>query len=404
MPATEISSNLTPFSPFVPTADAAPVELTVQAVPHIGKVLHVINGEHFSGAERVQQLLGKCLGDFGVQSEFVCLKPGKFPSLCGLEPDRVTSIPMRGRADLRVVHQLAEKVCAQEFDLLHAHTPRSALITALVAKRTGRPWCYHVHSPTSRDSTRGLVNRLNDWIERYSIRSCTRLLTVSRSLRREMLRLGVPRQRLSVVPNGVPAIQPIDSHARLDRQRWRLGLIALMRPRKGVEVALEAMAEIKRRDLPIELELIGGFESDQYRNQIQAHIDSWGLDGNVTWTGFTSDIASAIRRLDALLLPSLFGEGMPMVVLEALAAAVPVIATRVEGTPEVVRDGTEGLLAEPCDATSLTAKIIQMVSDRRRWQEMSRAALERHRQNYTDRIMAQRVAQVYASILGHAQR
>jgi glycosyltransferase involved in cell wall biosynthesis len=363
------------------------------------KVLHVINGEHFSGAERVQQLLGKCLPEYGVQATFACVKPGKFPALCGLAESQILQTPMRGRIDLRVVRQLSRIVRSERFEILHAHTPRTALVSSMVAMQTGVPWCYHVHSPTSRDSTRGMLNRINNWIERYSIGSCTRLLTVSKSLRREMLRLGVQRDRLTVVANGVPMIEPIDPGLRRDSANWRLGLIALMRPRKGVEVALEAMSQLNQIGLPVDLELIGGFETDAYQRQILGMIEQLQLGNCVRWTGFTTDIATAIRRLDALVLPSLFGEGMPMVVLEALAAAVPVVATKVEGTPEVIRHGVEGLLAEPRSASSLAEQINQLTSSRTAWANMSAQAMSRHRLLYTDQLMAKKVAEVYCNIL-----
>ncbi len=362
------------------------------------RVLHVINGEHFSGAERVQQLLGKQLPNFGIEADFACVKPGKFSALCGLNEQRVFDAPMKGRFDFSVVSRLKQIVAERKIDLLHAHTPRTALVTSLLAVRTGLPWVYHVHSPTARDSTRGLVNRLNQIIERYSIKNCQRLVTVSRSLRREMLRLGVPRRRLSVVPNGVPAIEPIDSSERMSQSHWHLGMIALMRPRKGVEVALQAMKLLKDRGAPITLELIGGFETEAYQLQTLRLLDQLGLGDCVQWSGFTSDVPSAIRRLDAMLLPSLFGEGMPMVVLEALAAAVPVVATSVEGTPEVVRDGVEGFLAKPGDAASLAEKIALLASDRLRWADMSQRAVDRHRAAFSDQRMAQRVARIYARL------
>ena len=183
-----------------------------------------------------------------------------------------------------------------------------------------------------------MLNRLNDWIEHYSVRSCHKLLTVSKSLRREMLRRGVPRNRIAVVPNGVPAIEPIEAAGRISRAEWRIGMIALMRPRKGVEVALQAMHELKRRNVPIKLDLIGGFETDGYQQQILEMRKRLQLEEIVRWTGFTSDVPSAIRKLDALLLPSLFGEGMPMVVLEAMAAAVPVVASTATTITRVARE------------------------------------------------------------------
>lgn len=365
----------------------------------IRRVLHVINGQHFSGAERVQQLLGKRLDRVGFAASFACVKPDKFPELSGLDAERVFSAAMANRCDLRVVEHLARRVRQERFELLHAHTPRTALVTSLLAIRARLPWIYHVHSPTARDSTRGMLNRINQLLERLAITSCTHVITVSRSLRREMLSRGVRPARLSVVPNGVPAITPIDAAQRMGQAQWRIGLIALMRPRKGVEVALQAFKQLKRQGAPLKLELIGGFETPHYQQQTLQMIKTLGLDDCVCWSGFTSDIASAIRRLDALLLPSLFGEGMPMVVLEALAAGVPVVATRVEGTPEVIRDGIEGFLADPGDAESLQTKLLQLIADRREWCTMSARALQRHRENFSDSLMAARVAAVYRRVL-----
>ena len=147
------------------------------------------------------------------------------------------------KLDFSIVSRLVPKVREGAFDLLHAHTPRTALVAALVAARSGVPWVYHIHSPTARDSSYRLANRVNHGLERLALRSCGHLMTVSRSLRREMLRAGFARTRLSVVPNGVSPTSIIDAASRTDNSEWRLGLIALMRPRKGVEVALEAMRQ-----------------------------------------------------------------------------------------------------------------------------------------------------------------
>lgn len=363
------------------------------------KVLHIINGEYFSGAERVQQNLGLHLEQFGYTSHFVCLKPDKFPSVCGLPADRVHSAAMSSRFDWRAVDRVCKLATQTKSCLLHAHTPRTALVAAFAAHRLQLPWVYHVHSPAARDSTRGLVNRINDWVERFSIASCDLLITVSRSLRREMLRRGVARSRLVSIANGVAAIEPIDPVARLRTRTWRLGLIALMRPRKGVEVALEAMAKLKSQGAPVSLDLIGGFETPAYEESIRQLISENELDDVVHLKGFTRDVPAAVRELDALLLPSLFGEGMPMVVLEALSAGVPVVATRVEGTPEVVRQGIEGYLAIPRDVADIALQIQAMCSDRRRWVEMSQAALARHRSRFSDIEMARRVAKAYDRLI-----
>jgi glycosyltransferase involved in cell wall biosynthesis len=106
-----------------------------------------------------------------------------------------------------------------------------------------------------------------------------------------------------------------------------------------------------------------------------------------------------LAKLDAMVLPSLFGEGLPMVVLEAMAAALPVIATRVEGTPEAITHGVEGLLAEPRDPASLADAIRSMVTGGHDWSQMAEAACERHGRCFSDVAMAAGTAGVYRALL-----
>jgi len=362
--------------------------------------LHLINGEHFSGAERVQQLLGNRLPDFGVTANFVCLKAGKFPELCGLPNGSVRSIEMSSRLDLSIVHRIARYARETGTEILHAHTPRTAMIASFVAKSCKLPWVYHVHSPSARDSTRAVVNRINDCVEAYSLRNADHIITVSKSLRREMLSRGHSRHKITAVANGVAAQPPIDPIERLEQNHWRLGMVALIRPRKGIEVLLEALAKLDQtqRDR-ITLEVIGGFETAEYELSVRGLIHRLDLGTTVNLRGFTKDVPTVMQTLDAMVLPSLFGEGMPMVVLEALACGVPVIATRVEGTPEVIRHGREGLLARPQDADSIADAIRAFTSDRLAWCEMSKHAVERHRDGFSDFRMAERTARVYRKLI-----
>ena len=364
--------------------------------PSLTKVLHIINGEFFAGAERVQQILGKRLNGSGFDPLFALVKPGAFRDQSRLRRYQLFDCPMKSRFDLSTATRIARLAIEQNCQLLHAHTPRTALLADRVAAQVDLPWVYHVHSPTSRDSTRGILNRINTAIEKRAIKHCDLVITVSKSLRREMLSQGVPRRKLAVVPNGVPAGHPIP-HRKFSN--WRLGLVALMRPRKGVEVALRMLRELRDRGQSVELELVGAFETPEYEKRIKALIEELALESSVTCSGFTSDIPSALHRIDALLLPSLFGEGMPMVVLEAIAHGLPVIATRVEGTPEVIRDGIEGYLAEPGCAMSLAECVNKLMASREKWAELSKNARTRHQERFSDQAMAERIAKAYRKVL-----
>ena len=103
--------------------------------------------------------------------------------------------------------------------------------------------------------------------------------------------------------------------------------------------------------------------------------------------------------MDVFVLPSLFGEGLPMVVLEAMSAGVPVVGTRIEGVPEAVRDGVDGLLAAPGDPGDLARTIARVIRREADWSELRRSAHERQAGQFSDRSMAAGVAKVYSDVL-----
>jgi glycosyltransferase involved in cell wall biosynthesis len=176
-------------------------------------------------------------------------------------------------------------------------------------------------------------------------------------------------------------------------------MVALMRPRKGLEFVLEAISLLAIQGHDVRLRCIGPFETVEYEKLINQRIAELVLKDRVERVGFTSDVPAALAQLDAMVLPSMFGEGLPMVVLEAMAAGLPVIATRVEGTPEAIRDGIDGLLAEPCNSDSLADAIRTLVTGGVDWNTMAESAFQRHASHFSDWAMAKATAEVYSKLL-----
>jgi glycosyltransferase involved in cell wall biosynthesis len=364
------------------------------------RVLHLVNGEHFAGAERVQSHLGRCLPQQGITADFACLKPGRFADAADAAGDwgKAIRFPMRNRFDLSIVHKLTRAVRAGDYSLLHAHTPRTAMIAAIVSKLAQVPWVYHVHSPAARDSSRRVRNWLNAKIESQAIKSCSHLITVSESLRQDLLAKGETAERVTVVHNGVPGIRYTRSSYPQVGGKWTFGMVALMRPRKGLEVALDAIAILRKQNYDVNLRCIGPYESDEYRRRIEAQIASLGIKTCVEQSGFKKDVPATLSQIDAMLLPSLYGEGLPMVVLEAMASALPVIATKVEGTPEAIRDRIDGLLAEPGSAESLASQMRDLIDGTANWSSLAESAYRRHAELFSDVAMSAGVAAVYRKV------
>ncbi len=373
-----------------------------QAVPSrataVARVLHVINGEHYSGAERVQDLLALELGKFGFDVSFACLKAGKFAHTRRSQDAPLRVFPMQSRLDMRPAWELAAWLRQERFTLVHTHTPRAAMIGRLAAWLARVPLVHHVHSPTGRDSTRRWHDAFSAKAENYSLLGVDAVITVSRSLANYAAAQGVPRTRIHVVPNGVPVLGPLADRP-LPCRPWTLGTIALFRPRKGLEVLLEALAQLRRQGYDVRLRAVGEFETEQYQRQIAAQVERLNVGQFITWTGFTTDVPAELARLDLFVLPSLFGEGLPMVVLEAMAAGVPVVGAKVEGVPEAIRDGMDGALAEPGDVADLARVIAQFIRGDVDWNLCRQQAHSRQAAVFSDTSMAHGVAEVYREVL-----
>ncbi len=361
-------------------------------------VLHLINGEHYAGAERVQDLLAGSLPAFGYRAGFVAMKPGRFSTARQYRQAPLYELPMRGRWDLSAVRRIARLARQEGYRLLHTHTPRTAMIGRLASLAAGLPMVHHVHSPTTRDSTRRWWNRINAAVQRLSLWGVPQVVAVSESLGRWMIQQGFAADRVTVVHNGVPCLRPA-SRCDGPRQTWTLGCVALLRPRKGIEVLLEALAILRREKLPVRLRVVGPFETPAYEAEIRGLSARYALAEAVDWAGFQGDIPRELERMDLFVLPSLFGEGLPMVVLEAMAAGVPVVAARVEGVPEAIRDGIDGLLVPPGSAEDLARAVARVVRVEVDWAAWRSSASARQAEHFSDRSMAAGIAKVYDRVL-----
>jgi glycosyltransferase involved in cell wall biosynthesis len=379
------------------TLDFTPVVVAPSQPAKWLRTLHIVNGEHYSGAERVQDHLALQLPLLGVGLDFATLKRGKFASMRQSDGTTLHEFPMRSRVDFRVVRGLTQLVRSEGYDLVHAHTPRSALVAAQVARRTGLPWVYHVHSPVTRDSERWLQNWINAVVEARALRSASRVVVVSPSLMAYMHDRGVDPARVACVPNGVPTSTRPRTPG-VPRGEWTIGMVALFRPRKGVEVLLEAMSELVGRGLPVRLRGVGAFETEAYERSIREMVARLGLEAHIDWTGFTRDVASELTRCDLMALPSLFGEGLPMVLLEGMAAGLPAVVSDVEGASTAVVDGETGLVVPPSDPVRLAEAIEGIVRGQFDYTAMASAAQARHAEYFSDAAMARGVAGVYEAL------
>ncbi len=363
-------------------------------------VLHLINGEHYAGAERVQDLLAQWLPRFGVEVTLACLKPNRFPQRRKCQSTPLLEVPMRTRWDLRVVRTLNRLIRQQQVHLIHSHTPRTALVAAALIRRTGLAWVHHVHGHTATEARRRGWARLVGWIERQVVRRADRLVAVSNTAAQYFLQQGFPQEQIAVVPNGIAGPEEL-APRQPPQPPWTLGLVGLWRPRKGLEVALEALEQVNRNvSPPAALHVVGPFETAEYEQEILQLTRRLGLDEHVRYLGFRQDVAAQLEQMDLLLFPSILPEGMPMVLLEALAWGVPVVASRVPGVVDVIEPEASGLLVPPGESQPLAQAVLELLNSPRCWEQLRQRGFQRQRRLFSAEKMAQEVASLYQAVLG----
>ena len=147
------------------------------------------------------------------------------------------------------------------------------------------------------------------------------------------------------------------------------------------------------------LRAIGKFETPEFESQIRLRTYALGIDEYVRWVGFTNDVNAEIAQTDIMVLPSLLAEGLPMVLIESMAAGVPVVGTQVDGIVDVIRHNEDGLLAEPGDTESLAHQLHRIIHGQVDWHELRENGWWRQREDFSDHSMAKGVAKVYQEVL-----
>jgi glycosyltransferase involved in cell wall biosynthesis len=355
------------------------------------KVLHVINGEYYAGAEKVQDLLALHSPQFGIDSGFACVRGDQFPLKRECRDAPLESHNLGHPWHSGSIRAIAKMVENENFDLLHAHTPRSGWAALSAGKISGRPVVYTVHDMFLGQKASLLRSALN----RYCIRRLKQAefaTTVSPETTQLAERLGIGKTRRMIL-NGVPSAR--DLNRQPPGKTWTLGSVGLIRPCKGIEVLIEAVAKLKQQNCPIKAVIVGAFYTESYKQEVMNLVVQNGVAADIEFPGFTTDVASHLKKFDLFVMPSVEAEGLPMVLLEAMAHGLPMIGADVAGVRDAITHDSDGCIIPNRDPVSLAKTVQKFVSGKIDWLQMSRNATDRHREQFSAQRMAREFSEVY---------
>jgi glycosyltransferase involved in cell wall biosynthesis len=317
----------------------------------------------------------------------------------GLYADQIVD---PGPFSIGVVRRLGRRIGTADADILHTHDYKTNILGGLAARKQDRsmPWVatVHLHTSTSRRL------RLYRAIDLLLLRLADRVVTVSRDQRRLLLERGVDRRRIALVPNVIDAARFREEADDRDAVRARLGIaaniplitcIGRLSVQKGMDHFLEAAAQV-HETRPDTRFLIAGH--GPLRGALEAQAEALGLRDCIRFLGYRADVASILAASDVVALPSR-DEGLPVILLEALAMGRPIVATRVGGVPDLIRDGETGLLVPPGAPEEVAARMLELVTDRDEAERMGQAGLAFVKRNCSPDKAARRLSSIYRTVL-----
>jgi len=240
---------------------------------------------------------------------------------------------------------------------------------------------------------------------RWSRRHVVRVVAVSEENRRTLTEIyRLPPKKISVVHNGVDlsafagpfALQSLRQELGLSNEQPLILVLGRLRPNKGYPYLLEAAPTILAR-FPTAYFVLAGNPDD--RAAAEAQIARLGIEGHVSIVGFRSDVVNLLRSADLFVLPSL-AEGFSLAIVEAMAAGLPVVATRVGGAAEIIEDGHNGFLVPPADSEALARTVRHVLDLDSASKENLRQAARERSGFFSIAATAQKMLDIYASLAG----
>ena len=321
-------------------------------------ILHVDPERGLGGGER--QVLGLLdhLQARGLHQTLAADPSGRLAPLVAERGIAIAPLRIRNHLDVVAARRLAGLLARERYDILHFHTARAHAMAAFLGASRG----------VSRVVTRRMDYRLRGgwYTRRLYNHEVQAVVAISEGVRAMLIESGVDAARIHVVPSGVDADRfvPTAGARSAARARYQIAdhacllvVVGALEERKGHAVLLEALAILANPRVHL---LCAGEGSA--RAGLEARCTALGLDATVRFLGRVDDVASVLAAADVMVMPSR-QEGLGVAALEAMAVGLPVIASRVGGLPEAVKDGETGLLVPTGDSAALAAAIGRLAAD-----------------------------------------
>lgn len=356
------------------------------------KILQICSARELGGGEKHLADLSRGLANRGheVFAAVIPASPLK-AELSSVPAEHLIELPLRNSLNVASALKLARFVRRHQIEVVHAHVARDYPLAAAVARRAGARLVLtrHVLFPLNR-------------IHRLTLRRTNRVIAVSESVAEGLSAQGIfPPEIIVCIHNGIDVDRfERSSEVHENRGKLRVGMIGHLAPIKGQEDFIRAAAAVSASRGDVEFIIAGEDKSrsGENRRQLERLIDDLNLSGSIHLIGWVDEVAKLLATLDLFVSPA-HSEPFGLSIVEAMAAGVPVIATRSEGAREIIDDGQTGRLVPIGDAEGLAKTIEELLSDSEQGERLSERARRAARERFSLDRMVDATEQVYREVV-----
>jgi glycosyltransferase involved in cell wall biosynthesis len=364
------------------------------------KVVHLIDSEGMYGAEKVIYNLLPVLQELNIQVVFGCLSPTNSPGAAlgkALEKKNIPVIYLdeRKKVSLRGLIDIYNLLKKNRTDILHVHGYKATIIGGMIAQLVGIPFISTYHGEAGRHPELATYVK----IETLLLKKAAHVIAVSRQIKNELLSRGISRGKISIVYNGID--DPLAGKRKVIRNikkecdNLQLLCVGRLIAIKRFDLIIEAIHRL-RKDYPnIVLKIAG---SGPLESSLKKQIDDLGLKQSVVLIGYVEDMSELYNNTDLFILFS-DTEGSPIVLLEAMAFSLPIIASSVGAIPEMVKDNEGAIILPPGNLLQLIQSIKHIIDNPERGSALGNKARDIFEMNYNSRIMASQYIKHYKHCL-----
>jgi glycosyltransferase involved in cell wall biosynthesis len=296
------------------------------------------------------------------------------------------------REDFLVLKKIIEIVKKEKINLIHCHGYKTAYLGAIVNLFLKIPVILTIHNYLfygNKKFEKKLQKKIFKIISRYF----SKIITVSNDLKKYLENMGIDSKKIKTIYNGIEIEN--ENTKRIEKNYKIAGVISRFVPQKGIIYFIKCIPVVLKEIKNVKFLIIG--EGPEKENLIK-EIKELNIENFVEILPYQKNISSFLKSFDLLVVPSI-SEGAGIIILEAMANKLPVVATRVGGIPEIVKHNETGILVEPANIGELSSAIIKLLKEEKLAEKMGESAREIVKEKFDINLMIKETEKLYEDVL-----